>query len=153
MQLVPECVNDVYVYDMNEKQLVHLDTLKKTALYYSTEHDSYVLDIQDAAMNTELLKLSNKEHNFTDMQKMLGDKASFTIGKPKKTKFKLLCKSYFAEVESGESKEVFVEIQEAELISKTEIKSNSNLYLEPFQTIFKLIPNTNEEYFKVHISN
>jgi hypothetical protein len=151
MDIYPYSVFNLHIFDESGTELVKLDTLQKSKLYYSEKHLAYILEIVDPAYHTDLLALTANKHKKNDFHSKLSNRESFTVTSPKKEDFKIICTLLFCDDQENPT-EAYIEIPKAELISGFELETTCTYHdIKSNKTVFKVIPNELDEHFDLHI--
>lgn len=143
-------VYNLHLYDRKtEESLVDLTTLQDVEIFYSDEHETYLIFAKNALLNFETLKFLGDYKAPTSFESKLGKKQYISVlTETPKHEFKLLAETVGSHPESSEAHRVTLEFNNVEIISRAELKG-VNGEVSGLDLIFKVNP-VDKEFFKIH---
>lgn len=143
-------VYNLHLYDRKtEESLVDLTTLQDVEIFYSDEHETYLIFAKNALLNFEVLKFLGDYKAPTSFESKLGKKQYISVLAETPThEFKLLAETIGSRPESSEAHRVTLEFNNVEIISRAELKG-VNGEVSGLDLIFKVNP-VDKEFFKIH---
>ncbi|MES9719047.1 hypothetical protein ABWK63_19440, partial [Bacillus safensis] len=73
---------DLQLYDsQTEELLIDLKAIQDTEIYFSDEHNTYLIFARNAFLNLEVLKFLGEYQSPTSLETKLGKKKSISIGR------------------------------------------------------------------------
>lgn len=140
----------LHLFDLNtEESLIELNAIQDTEIYFSDEHDTYLIFVRNAFLNFEVLKFLGDHNSPTSLESKLGKRESISIGKNNSGhKFKIIAETEGYIPKNSLGQKISFEFNEAEIISRAELKGRV-AEISGMDLIFKVNP-INDEFFKIH---
>lgn len=140
----------LHLFDLNtEEPLIELNAIQDTEIYFSDEHDTYLIFVKNAFLNFEVLKFLGKHKSPTSLESKLGKREIVSIRKDELGhKFKIVAETEGCDPKNSKGQKIYFEFNEAEIISRAELKGRV-AEISGMDLIFKVNP-INDEYFKIH---
>ncbi|MEH7760085.1 hypothetical protein V7417_05130 [Bacillus pumilus] len=141
---------NLHLYDpQNEKLLIDLKAIQDTEIYFSDEHNTYLIFARNAFLNLEVLKFLGKYQSPTSLESKLGKKKSISIGREcPGHKFKIVAETLGYHPKDNKPQTIHLEFNDTEIISRAELKGRT-AEASSMDLIFKVIP-VDGEFFKIH---
>lgn len=145
-------VIDLMVFDTMGNLLVKIVSMQENDLYYDEE--CQYLMIRDAMLNTNMLEMlgTKQIHSESDYDKFLSPKTNvISMGSKKKINCKLIGIGYLKDEKTGKDIEVKIEIPNAKLMNKFQLRSNNEASLANFNYVFEILPfNQEGDLYKLY---
>lgn len=140
----------LHLYDpQNEELLIDLKAIQDTEIYFSDEHNTYLIFARNAFLNLEVLKFIGKYQSPTSLESKLGKKKSISIGRDcPGHKFKIVAETLGYRPKDNKPQTIHLEFNDTEIISRAELKGRT-AEASSMDLIFKVIP-VDGEFFKIH---
>ena len=140
----------LHLYDpQNEELLIDLKAIQDTEIYFSDEHNTYLIFARNAFLNLEFLKFIGKYQSPTSLESKLGKKKSISIGRDcPGHKFKIVAETLGYRPKDNKPQTIHLEFNDTEIISRAELKGRT-AEASTMDLIFKVIP-VDGEFFKIH---
>ncbi|MEM5028898.1 hypothetical protein WKH33_07760 [Priestia sp. WB3] len=140
----------LHLFDSDtEESLIELNAIQDTEIFFSDEHDTYLIFVRNAFLNFDILKFLGKHKSPTSLQSKLGERESVSIRKNESGhKFKIIAETEGCDPKNSKGQKISLEFNEAEIISRAELKGRV-AEISGMDLIFKVNP-INDEYFKIH---
>ncbi|AUS16123.1 hypothetical protein ACFC3I_11630 [Bacillus velezensis] len=150
MELAMHEVYNLHLYDKTtEESLIDLTSLQDVEIFYSDEHETYLIFAKNALLNFDVLKFLGDYKAPTSFESKLGKKQYISVLKETpRSEFKLLAETIGRHIETTKSHKVTLEFNNVEIISRAELKGVSG-EVSGLDLIFKVNPLDNE-FFKIH---
>ncbi|MEH7604327.1 MULTISPECIES: hypothetical protein [Bacillus] len=141
---------DLQLYDsQTEELLIDLKAIQDTEIYFSDEHNTYLIFARNAFLNLEVLKFLGEYQSPTSLETKLGKKKSISIGRDcPGHKFKIVAETIGYHPKDNKSQTIQLEFNDVEIISRAELKGQK-AEMSSMDLIFKVTP-VDGEFFKIH---
>ncbi|MGN7329749.1 hypothetical protein [Bacillus altitudinis] len=140
----------LHLYDhKTEELLIDLKTIQDTEIYFSDEHNTYLIFVRNAFLNLEVLKFLGEYQTPTSLQSKLGKKKSISIGREcPGHKFKIVAETVGYHPKDSKPQTIQLEFDDVEIISRAVLKGRT-AEVSSMDLIFKVIP-VDGEFFKIY---
>lgn len=140
----------LHLYDpQNEELLIDLKAIQDTEIYFSDEHNTYLIFARNAFLNFEVLKFLGKYQSPTSLESKLGKKKSISIRRDYPSlKFKIVAETLAYHPKDNKPQTIQLEFNDTEIISRAELKGRT-AEASSMDLIFKVIP-VDGEFFKIY---